>query len=173
MWRKDRSRPVIVTEFLVECYRNTDPWNHSPSRMLRHRAFIQAARLSFGLSGALDPENREAGGEYVEHEVIDDVPAPPKAPPTARRVAPSPNGNGNGGKPQQGEPEQRAASSISADQDQYLKELDEALADGSDEAEVKSIYQNWSPDATLGRSIPALDRAADHLLKHLKRVEHS
>lgn len=58
MHRKDRSHPTRVTELLAECKRNTDPWNGQPSRMLRHRAFIQAARVAFGLSGA-DPEDAE------------------------------------------------------------------------------------------------------------------
>lgn len=54
--RKDRSHPVVVTEWLAECKRNTPPWNGQPVRMLRHRAFIQCARVAFGLS-AMDPED--------------------------------------------------------------------------------------------------------------------
>lgn len=53
---KGRTHPVEVTEWLSECARNTEPWNKMPSRMLRHRAFIQAARLAFGLSGINDEE---------------------------------------------------------------------------------------------------------------------
>ncbi len=56
IYRKDRSHPTEVTEFLAECKRNTPPWNGQPVRMLRHRAFIQAARVAFGLSG-MDPED--------------------------------------------------------------------------------------------------------------------
>jgi len=53
---KERSGDVIVTEFFDECYRNTDPWNKMPKRMLRHKAFMQAARLAFGLSGVYDED---------------------------------------------------------------------------------------------------------------------
>ena len=56
MWVKGRKEPVQVTEFLEECSRGTEPWTKMPRRMLRHRAFIQAARLAFGLSGLVDEE---------------------------------------------------------------------------------------------------------------------
>lgn len=57
IWRKDRTRPVKVTEYLDECKRNTDPWNKSPARMLRHRALIQCARVAFGFSGIGEPDD--------------------------------------------------------------------------------------------------------------------
>ena len=56
MWVKGRKEPVQVTEFLDECARATEPWTKMPRRMLRHRAFIQAARLAFGLSGLVDED---------------------------------------------------------------------------------------------------------------------
>jgi phage recombination protein Bet len=56
IYRKDRAHPVELTEYLAECKRNTPPWNGQPVRMLRHRAFIQCARVAFGLSG-MDPED--------------------------------------------------------------------------------------------------------------------
>ena len=58
MYRKDRKHPVEVEEFLSECFRATDPWKMK-HRMLRHKAFIQAARYAFGLSGVMDED--EAG----------------------------------------------------------------------------------------------------------------
>lgn len=59
MWRKDRSRPTTVTEYLHECVRSTDPWRTSPSRMLRHKAYIQCARIAFSVSGIVDEEEPE------------------------------------------------------------------------------------------------------------------
>ena len=56
MWRKDRSHPIRVTEHLVECYRNTEPWNQMPKRMLRHKAFKECARLAFGFAGIYDED---------------------------------------------------------------------------------------------------------------------
>ena len=58
IYRKDRGRAVEVTEYLDECRRNTPPWNNQPVRMLRHRAFVQCARVAFGLS-FMDPEDAE------------------------------------------------------------------------------------------------------------------
>lgn len=59
MFRKDRSHPTEITEYLSECHRDTEPWNGWPSRMLRHKAFIQAARYAFSLSGVMDDDEAE------------------------------------------------------------------------------------------------------------------
>ena len=56
--RKDRSHPVVVTEYLAECYRNTDPWK-MPHRMLRHKAAIQGIRYAFGFAGIMEPNEAE------------------------------------------------------------------------------------------------------------------
>lgn len=58
IYRKDRSRPIVVTEFLSECKRGTDPWKME-SRMLRHKALIQCARVAFGFSGITDEDEAE------------------------------------------------------------------------------------------------------------------
>lgn len=60
IYRKDRQRPTVVTEFLSECNTGSPPWKQYPSRMLRHAAMKQAIRLAFGLSGvAPEPEATE------------------------------------------------------------------------------------------------------------------
>lgn len=53
---KGRSKPVRVTEWLSECRRNTPPWNQMKRRMLRHKAFMQCARLAFSISGIFDED---------------------------------------------------------------------------------------------------------------------
>lgn len=60
MFRKDRSRPVRVTEYMNECRRpNAQPWQTHPKRMLRHKAMIQCARLAFGYTGIYDQDEAE------------------------------------------------------------------------------------------------------------------
>jgi len=56
MHRKDRSYPIVITEILSEVYRNTDPWNQMPARMLRHKALKEAARYAFGFAGITDED---------------------------------------------------------------------------------------------------------------------
>jgi len=56
--RKDRSHPVVVTEYLAECVRSTDPWKMA-HRMLRHKAAIQGIRYAFGFSGIMEPDEAE------------------------------------------------------------------------------------------------------------------
>lgn len=70
MYRKDRSRPVSVTEYMSECRRETDTWKRWPARMLRHRATIQCARYAFGFSGIVDPEEFDRGAEVVERKSL-------------------------------------------------------------------------------------------------------
>lgn len=72
MHRKDRTHPVVVDEFLSECFRNTEPWKMK-HRMLRHRALMQAARYAFGFSGIMDQDEAETIGA-----MRDITPAPPR-----------------------------------------------------------------------------------------------
>lgn len=55
MHRKDRAHPTVVTEYLSECIRPTDPWKMK-HRMLRHKSFIQASRYAFGFAGIYDED---------------------------------------------------------------------------------------------------------------------
>lgn len=59
MYRKGRSHPVEVTEYMAECMRNTPTWKQWPARMLRHKAAIQAARYAFGFAGIYEPDEVE------------------------------------------------------------------------------------------------------------------
>jgi phage recombination protein Bet len=59
IYRKDRSHPVSVTEFMSECNRKQGPWVTHPKRMLRHKAMIQCARLAFGFAGIYDQDEAE------------------------------------------------------------------------------------------------------------------
>lgn len=73
MYRKGRSHPVEVTEYMTECRRNTDTWKQWPARMLRHKAAIQAARYAFSFAGIMEPDEAERMVTVdVEPELIAD-----------------------------------------------------------------------------------------------------
>lgn len=59
IYRKDRNHPTIVTEYMGECKRNTQPWQSHPTRMLRHKSLIQCARMAFGFAGIFDQDEAE------------------------------------------------------------------------------------------------------------------
>lgn len=59
IYRKDRSKPTEVTEYLAECKGASEPWKKWPARMLRHKATIQCARYAFGLSGIIDEDEAD------------------------------------------------------------------------------------------------------------------
>jgi phage recombination protein Bet len=80
--RKDRKHPTMVTEYMEECKRPTEPWQKWPARMLRHKAAIQCARYAFGFAGIIDPEEAERSPEVITETV-----APPP-PPAAQIAAP-------------------------------------------------------------------------------------
>ena len=78
IYRKDRSHPVSVTEYMAECKRGTGPWGSHPRRMLRHKAMIQCARLAFGYAGIYDQDEAERIIERditAQSEVVTNTPA--------------------------------------------------------------------------------------------------
>lgn len=84
IYRKDRSRPVRVTEYMAECRRsNVGPWQSHPRRMLRHKAMIQCARLAFGFVGIYEQDEAE---RIIEGEVI----RPDRKQPVASRITAEP-----------------------------------------------------------------------------------
>ena len=76
IWRKDREKPIVVTEYMAECARSTDPWKQWPRRMLRHKSLIQCARYAFGFAGIVDPDEAERMDVSTVHDVT-----PRKRPP--------------------------------------------------------------------------------------------
>ena len=90
MWRKDRNHPTVITEWMQECQRSNPkfrgPWDTHPRRMLRHRAFIQAARMSFGFGGVYTQEEAESG--EAEPITVDNLRSA-NAPSQAKKVTPS------------------------------------------------------------------------------------
>lgn len=72
IYRKDRSHPIEVTEYLDEVYRPPfvkngtaykGPWQTHTKRFLRHKAMIQCARLAFGFVGIFD---QDEGQQIIE-----------------------------------------------------------------------------------------------------------
>jgi hypothetical protein len=62
IYRRDRTRPTKIIEYLAECKGSTAPWQKSPLRMLRHRALIQCARIAYGFSGLASDEGEAIDG---------------------------------------------------------------------------------------------------------------
>lgn len=66
IYRKDRTRPTRVREYLEETYQAPrgerqvhGPWQSHPRRFLRHKAFIQCARLAFSFAGIFDEDEAQ------------------------------------------------------------------------------------------------------------------
>ena len=68
IYRKDRTRPIVVREYLDEVYRPpftgkygtvNGPWQSHTKRFLRHKTMIQCARLAFGFGGIYDQDEAE------------------------------------------------------------------------------------------------------------------
>lgn len=150
MYRKDRNRPVTVTEYLAECKRNTDPWKME-HRMLRHKAMIQASRYAFGFSGIYDEDE---GSKIAD--MRDVTPPKPPVPPVPPDVHTPP------------EPPvvDHVADGIDADHPEYVIEgeiitddgeiiddttfferLEEDMACASDAATVEEIWTEADPMA--------------------------
>ncbi len=145
MFRKDRSRPITVTEYLSECIRNTDPWKMK-HRMLRHKTMIQAARYAFGFAGIYDEDE---GAKIAE--MRDVTPPKPPAPPTP---------------PSDGAKDDRivepvtidnVADAIDADHEDeveeviddttFFEQIEDALAVASDMATIEEVWTEFDPMA--------------------------
>ena len=94
MYRKDRQHPIIVREYLDECYREpftgqgkngsyqvTGPWQTHTKRFLRHKTMIQAARIAFGFAGIYDQDEAERITEAQQVDVVELKPARPERQP--------------------------------------------------------------------------------------------
>jgi len=79
IYRKDRSRPIKVTEYMAECSRSAGPWQSHPKRMLRHKAMIQCARLAFGYGGIYDTDEAERIVENTIDPVTGEITAKTRA----------------------------------------------------------------------------------------------
>lgn len=90
-YRKDRTRPAKVKEHLDEVYRKPfkgngkngaytidGPWQTHTKRFLRHKAFIQGARLAFGFGGIHDEDEaqRIVERDMGHAEEVEPVPQP-------------------------------------------------------------------------------------------------
>ena len=76
IYRKDRTRPIVVREYLDEVYRPpftgkygtvNGPWQSHTKRFLRHKTMIQCARLAFGFGGIYDQDEAERIAEAQAH----------------------------------------------------------------------------------------------------------
>jgi phage recombination protein Bet len=76
LYRKDRDHPIEVTEYMEECFRNTEPWKTKPNTMLRHKALIQCARYAFGFSGVYDNDEAERINEIRDVSPAKAAPIP-------------------------------------------------------------------------------------------------
>lgn len=88
IYRRDRSHPVKITEYLDEVYRPPfegngkngpyrvdGPWQTHTKRMLRHKSMIQCSRIAFGFVGIFDQDEAERiiegqATQVVEPQVI-------------------------------------------------------------------------------------------------------
>lgn len=83
IYRKDRTRPTVIREYIEECYvapykgtgRNGEyltkgPWQSHTKRQLRHKALMQGARIAFGFAGVYDEDEgkRIAEARLIEVE---------------------------------------------------------------------------------------------------------
>lgn len=145
MFRKDRGRPIVVTEYLSECVRNTEPWKMK-HRMLRHKTMIQAARYAFGFAGIYDEDE---GAKIAE--MRDVTPQPPKPPVPPSAAAPAEVDEAEVIDPREtvaetGE-DAREFVGEHMDDGEFFHRLEESLAGAMDEATVEEVWNQFDAEA--------------------------
>ncbi len=80
IYRKDRSHPTRITEYMVECRGTQGAWVTHPYRFLRHKSLIQCARLAFGFGGIYEQDEAERIVDAVDMNTgeISHAPARPR-----------------------------------------------------------------------------------------------
>lgn len=152
--RKDRKHPTMVTEYMAECKRPTEPWTKWPARMLRHKAAIQCARYAFGFAGIIDPEEAERSPEVITSNV-----APP--PPPVQIAAPA-----------VAEPEVEDATDIEPfDTDAFLANLLVSLSTAKTEEELYELWDENDVESTLTEHEQALQDAFDMRRARLDEIQ--
>ena len=146
MYRKDRSHPVIVTEYLAECIRNTDPWKMK-HRMLRHKTMIQSARYAFGFSGIYDEDE----GQRIA-EARQDAPA-------TRNEPPAPP------------PEEDVTDITPFDADAFAAMIVEGVGMAPDEEALNTFWEGQSVDTNLLEHGALLDEVYEARAKRLAMFE--
>lgn len=151
IFRKDRSRPVVVTEYMAECHRPTEPWQKWPARMLRHKAAIQCARYAFGFAGIIDQDEAERSPDVITEAVV--APPPPQV-------------------THQPEPVDVAAEEAEAVEmpTAFLEEIETALAVAADEATIEEAWAALDVEATLRGNDDARAIADRIKVRHLSRI---
>ena len=152
IYRKDRSHPIEITEYLSECIRATDPWQMK-HRMLRHKSLIQCARYAFGFSGIYDEDE---GAKIAEMRDVTPMtrPVPPKPPmpPQAQIAGPAETIDNETGEVTT----DAVAEGVDADTAEviddgmvddttFFERLEEALAVVSDLATVEEVWTDFDP----------------------------
>lgn len=59
IYRRDRRVATAVREYLCEVRGTSSAWITHPRRMLRHKAMVQCARVTFGMGEIVDPDEAQ------------------------------------------------------------------------------------------------------------------
>lgn len=177
-------RIVEMTEYMSECRMpNKEPWDKWPARMLHHKAFIQAARYAFGVTGVMDEDEadryereidvtpgKSAFSPPQEVKKAHEPPAQPQSAKPETTAAVPPEGKPSEPAPPATTPPQTPADSTEKASEQQVKKINVCLTElGSKTDEerhkyVKSILGVTTlplfeePDGTKKESIKGLSK---------------
>lgn len=72
IYRKDRKFPIVIREYLDECYvarKFTNPWTTHTKRLLRHKTLSQGVRVAFGINDVQDLDEVQRIDDALEAEI--------------------------------------------------------------------------------------------------------
>ncbi|WP_051988479.1 RecT family recombinase [Bosea sp. UNC402CLCol] len=188
IFRKDRSHPTVVTEYLEECIRGTEPWKMK-RRMLRHKAAMQCARYAFGFSGIYD-EDEAADIAQVREVGGGSLPTAPPPPPSddelnsalnvedavvvsdSADIAPKDAADAAGASTTapQSDDAPVAPSDDAIDPEAELSNLDEKLGFATNSDDVEAWYVETDVEAVLADFSGFVERAREIRDRHVQRT---
>lgn len=155
VYRRDRSRPIKVTEYMDECRGQSPAWQKTPKRLLRHRSLIQGARIAFGFSGIYAEGDEPIG--YIQQDGGEH--ARPVSMPTRQQIVEQADYD-----PDTGEIDEEAARALDAEGFAAMEGRTEAqhgeTHDGTDQSTAEDLIARFAR-ATVKADLDAADAAFD------------
>lgn len=171
--RKNHSHPTRVTEYLQECARDTVPWRTSPARMLRHKAYIQAVRVAFGISAAMSEEDDAPAAPVVTLEPT--KPTKPVESVIPRRPPPAPAPRPDPTRPPQLDVLEQKPVTIEAkaepakeepfDLERYVDSISAGLKAAKSRQDIDMLWENMDVDGVMER---VEDEEATSLVRQMR-----
>lgn len=162
IFRKDRTHHSPVREYFSEVVRGTGAWDQTPARMLRHRAYMQSARITLGIT----VQDEEDARTTMEIDVTP-IGGPAKVAGPQRAAAPAKAADPVAG----GDPKKPEPAVIDGDTGEILNKTPPTLADVDKLVDAAATMEDLNAVLSKITSLPATPERQKLMVKWNDKVK--